>query len=74
MYAWSSVSDNVEAEVISIDETFSTPAGEFTDLLVTKEGTALNSLEKEFKTYAPGIGLIQDQNLLLVEYGVVDLE
>jgi hypothetical protein len=62
------------AEVISIDETFSTPAGEFTDVLVTKEGTALNLLEKEFKTYAPGIGLIQDQNLLLTEFGFVELE
>ena len=28
----------------------------------------------QFKTYAPGIGLIQDQNLLLVEYGIVELE
>ena len=60
------------AEVISVDETFSTPAGEFTNVLVTKEGTALNLFEQEFKTYAPGIGLIQDQNLLLVEYGIVE--
>jgi hypothetical protein len=62
------------AEVISIDDSFSTPAGEFTNVLITREGTALNILEKEFKTYAPGIGLIQDQNLLLVEYGLVELE
>jgi hypothetical protein len=62
------------AEVISIDETFRTPAGEFADVLLTKEGTALSLLEKEFKTYAPGIGLIQDQKLLLTEYGFVDLE
>jgi hypothetical protein len=62
------------AEVISVDETFSTPAGVFTNVLLTKEGTALNLLEKEFKTYAPGIGLIQDQKLLLTEYGFVELE
>jgi hypothetical protein len=62
------------AEVISIDETFGTPAGEFTNVLVTKEGTALNPFENEFKSFAPGIGLIQDQNLRLVEYGIVELE
>ena len=62
------------AEVISTDETFSSPAGEFADVLVTKEGTALNLLEKEFKTYAPGIGLIQDQKLLLTEFGFVESE
>lgn len=60
------------AEVISLDEVFSAPAGEFPNSLVTQEGTALNILEKEFKIYAPGIGLAQDQNLLLVEYGFVE--
>ncbi|UCD42497.1 MAG: hypothetical protein JSV69_02480 [Chloroflexota bacterium] len=62
------------AEVISLDKSLNTPAGEFTNVLVTKEGTALNLLEQEFKTYASGIGLIQDQNLLLTEYGFVELE
>ncbi len=62
------------AEVISLDESFSTPAGDFPNVLLTKEGTALNLLEKEFKTYAPGIGLIQDHKLLLTEYGFVELE
>jgi hypothetical protein len=62
------------AEVITLDEVFNTPAGEFTNVLVTKEGTALNLLEQEFKAYAPGIGLIQDQKLLLTEYGFADLE
>ena len=60
------------AEVINLDETFSTPAGEFSNVLVTKEGTALNLLEKEFKSYAPGIGLVQDQNLVLGEYGFIE--
>ena len=59
------------AEVVSLDETLETPAGVFTDALRTQEGTALNLREKEFKTYAPGIGLIQDQHLLLTEYGFV---
>jgi hypothetical protein len=60
------------AEVISLDTVLVTPAGRFTNCLKTQEGTALNLLEKEFKTYAPGIGLIQDQNLLLTSYGFVD--
>ena len=57
------------AEVISLDEKLSTPAGDFSGVLKTWEGTALNPLEKEFKQYARGIGLIQDQNLLLTTYG-----
>ena len=60
------------AEIISLDETFSTPAGEFANSLKTKEGSALNPLEMEFKTYAPGIGLIQDENLLLTQHGFVE--
>ena len=62
------------AEVISLDERFSTPAGEFEQVLLTREGTALNPLEVEFKRYAPGIGLIQDQKLLLTGYGFVQGE
>lgn len=59
------------AEVLGLDEEFQTPAGAFPKSLKTQEGTALNLLEKEYKTYAPGIGLIQDQNLLLTNYGFV---
>lgn len=57
------------AEIVSLDETLATPAATFTDCLRTQEGTALNLNEREFKTYAPGIGLIQDQGLLLTDYG-----
>lgn len=46
----------------------------FEGVLLTKEGTALNPLEKEFKQYARGIGLIQDQNLLLTGYGFISNE
>ena len=60
------------AEIVSLDETFSTPAGKFSKSLNIKEGTALNPLEVEYKTYAPGIGLIQDQSLLLTEYGFIE--
>ena len=60
------------AEVINLNEVLETPAGEFTKCLKTKEGTALNKFEREFKTYAPGIGLIQDEKLLLTKYGFIE--
>ena len=60
------------AEIISLDDTIGTPAGEFPNSLKTKEGTALNLLEVEYKAYAPGIGLIQDANLRLTGHGLVE--
>lgn len=59
-------------EIISLNETLTTPAGQFSKSLKTKEGTELNLLEVEYKTYASGIGLIQDEKLLLTRYGYVD--
>ncbi len=57
------------AEVVSLTHALETPAGTFSDCLRTQEGSALKPGEREFKTYAPGIGLIQDQSLLLVAFG-----
>jgi hypothetical protein len=62
------------AEGLNLDQEFRTPAGDFSNTLKTQEGTALNLLEKEFKIYAPGIGLIQDQRFLLAKYGFIDSE
>lgn len=59
------------AEVLNLDEMLETPLGLFANCLRTREGTALNLNESEFKTYAPGIGLIQEQTLLLTEHGFV---
>jgi hypothetical protein len=59
------------AEIVSLTDTLETPAGTFSNSLRTREGTALNPLEREYKTYAPGIGLIQDESLFLTEYGFV---
>lgn len=59
------------AEVISISETFETPAGEFENCLVTEESSAIERAV-ERKTYAPGIGLLQDQSLLLISYGYIE--
>lgn len=62
------------AEILSLDETLKTPAGVFSNCLKTEEGTPLNTNEKEFKTYAPNIGIIQDERLLLTGYGFIASE
>lgn len=62
------------AEVVKLDEIFETPAGSFSNCLKTKESTPLNFFEREVKTYAPGIGLIQDEKLLLTKYGFLEKE
>ncbi len=59
-------------QIIKVDDELETPAGLFTKCLLTKEGSALNPIEFEFKTYAPNIGLIQDEKLLLTSYGFLD--
>jgi len=57
------------AEITGLHETLKTPAGTFKDCLKVAETTPLEKGTKEYKLYAPGIGLIQDASLLLVEYG-----
>ena len=65
------------AEIVSLDAPCKTPAGTFTKCLKTKEQASLDfwsSLkfwDVEYKIYAPGIGLVQDQELVLTKYGFV---
>lgn len=59
------------AEIVSVSEVIRTPAGTFRRCLKTAESSALKPAEREYKLYAPGIGLIQDEDNLLVKYGVV---
>jgi hypothetical protein len=54
------------AEIISITETIVTPAGKFINCVKTEETTPLEPGHKEYKLYAPGVGLVQDGNLVLV--------
>jgi hypothetical protein len=61
------------AEVVSIDETLETPAGVFQNCLKTKESTPLEPGVRDYKTYAPGIGMIQDESLRLIKHGFVEL-
>jgi hypothetical protein len=56
------------AEIISDDVTMTTPAGTFRNCLRVEETSGLDPDEKCYKTYAPGVGIIQDEDLLLVRY------
>ena len=56
------------AEIVSVNDTLDTPAGTFKQVLKTEETNPLKPGEKEFKFYAPGIGLIQDEEIKLVMY------
>lgn len=60
------------AEVIRTDEVCKTPAGTFKDCMRVKEGTALNPFEVEYKFYAPGIGIVGDEDLRLTKHGFVE--
>jgi hypothetical protein len=60
------------AEIVSMDETLETPAGTFEDVLAILETTPLEPGAEEIKYYAAGIGLLQDQELKLEEYGFVE--
>lgn len=55
-------------EIVSLAETLIVPAGEFNNCLKTEDSSQIEP-GKEFKFYAPGIGLIQEESLKLVKYG-----
>lgn len=57
------------ARHVSLGEKVKTPAGEFRDCLKVEETTPLEPGAKEYKYYAPGVGLIRDGELRLVRYG-----
>lgn len=57
------------AEILSLSEVVDTPAGRFERCLRVRETTPLEPGAEDFKLYAPGIGLIQDATLQLVDYG-----
>jgi len=56
------------AEIISDDVTMETPAGIFKNCIRVEETSGLDPDEKCYKTYAPGVGIIQDEDLLLTRY------
>ena len=60
------------AEVLSIDDSISTPLGEYDKVLKIEESNPLEPGIKELKYYAPQVGLIQDKELILVNYTGVE--
>jgi hypothetical protein len=59
------------AEIVSVTESLTTPAGAFGKVMKTLETTPLEPGTKGYKLYAPGVGLIKDDTLLLVKHGYV---
>jgi hypothetical protein len=55
-----------EAEVLSIGGTERTPAGTFNGVLRINETSSLEPGAEDLKVHAPGVGLIRDEDLLLV--------
>lgn len=56
------------AEIVSLDVTFDTPAGEFKNCLQVVETTPLES-GKCVKIYAPDVGLASDDDMVIVQRG-----
>jgi hypothetical protein len=56
------------AEIVALDAGLKSPAGEFKGCLKVAETSPLEG-GREYKIYAPGIGLIKDGGLRLVKYG-----
>lgn len=56
------------AEILSDDVTMKTQAGTFKNCIRIEETSGLDPDEKCYKTYAPGVGLIQDEDLVLTKY------
>jgi len=54
------------AEVVSLSERVTVPAGTFDACLKTEETTPLEPGTREYKVYAPGVGLVMDGTLALV--------
>ena len=60
------------AEIVELGAVMMTPAGEFKNCLKIEETSPLEPGSKEFKHYAPGIGLVQDGPLKLVRFVKVE--
>lgn len=58
------------AEILTLNEVVTTSAGTFEHCLKVRETSALER-GKSFKSYAPGIGLVRDDDLELTRFGQV---
>ena len=60
------------AEIIDMGQVIQTPAGDFIDTLITRETNPFEPNVAELKYYAAGIGLIQEEDLMLEHYGFIE--
>ena len=60
------------AEIIDMGEVIQTPAGDFIDTLITRETNPFEPNVAELKYYAAGIGMIQEEDLKLEQYGFIE--
>jgi multimeric flavodoxin WrbA len=56
------------AEILSDDVTMKTPAGTFGNCIRIEETSGIDPEDLCYKTYAPGVGIIQDDDLVLTKY------
>jgi hypothetical protein len=54
---------------VSTTETLQLPAGTFTGVVSVSETSPLEPMSSSRKDYAPGIGLVRDDELSLVKHG-----
>ena len=57
------------AEIISLEEKMSTPAGTFENCIHVVETSALEKGMRDHKWYAAGVGPVKDGEMVLVQYG-----
>jgi hypothetical protein len=58
-------------EVVSLNATCKTAAGTFKNCLKVRGTSGMDPKKLEYKFYAPQIGLVQDEKMRLVKFGVV---
>ena len=59
------------SEIVGVDEEVTTPAGEFTECLKVLDSSVLENESPEPKLYAPGVGLLTDEEFQLIKFGQV---
>lgn len=61
------------AENIKHNKNVKTDLGKFKHCVITEESTPLEPDEFEYKIYAPGVGIIADEDLWITSYGYVNV-
>ncbi|MBI3449267.1 MAG: hypothetical protein HY049_10175 [Acidobacteria bacterium] len=58
-------------EIVGDSDSVKTPAGSFENCVKTEETNPLENGAREYKLYARGVGLVKDEDLVLVKYGFI---